>query len=59
MNRNDAREVLGAERGAPPWFGYVLAGSIAATFAVAFYIDANQPKPAPVRPPRYPRLPIP
>jgi hypothetical protein len=58
---SDAPASVGADDRSttPRWLGYVLAGSIAATFAVAFYADANQPKPAPVRPPRYPRLPIP
>lgn len=55
---SDAPASVGADDRSIKWLGYLLAGGIAATFALAFYADANQPKSVPVRPPR-PRLPIP
>ena len=42
-----------------PVWGYVLMGSVVAAMAGAFYVDAQTPRAAPVRPPRYRRLPIP
>ena len=42
-----------------PVLGYVLVGSLVAAMAGAFYADAQTPRAAPVRPPRYRRLPIP
>jgi hypothetical protein len=42
-----------------PVWGYVLMGSVVAAMAGAFYADAQTPRAAPVRPPRYRRLPIP
>lgn len=57
----EAVTMVGAEPEARrfPILGYVLVGSIIAAMAGAFYVDAQTPRAAPVRPPRYRRLPIP
>lgn len=51
--------VIGADSPLPAWVGPVALGSIALLFAGAWYAEANTPKPAPTRPPRYPRLNLP